>query len=206
MVRFHILGAFILFIATLALSPGAHANYIYSVERSLTCTSACSGNITVNGYMETDSLGTLSLTNFTDWMLEFSSTNYLSTVLTPANSEILMIGTGGSVVATTDELTITQPGASSTDSYIFAVSDTLDFPYTVLWQFQGGDDSDPAQEIISNAPQSSSTEPFDQGVFTYPDDPLIVTLPAIIPVPAAIWLFGSGLLGLVGIARRKKTA
>lgn len=27
-----------------------------------------------------------------------------------------------------------------------------------------------------------------------------------IPIPAAIWLFGTGLLGLVGIARRKKTA
>jgi len=27
-----------------------------------------------------------------------------------------------------------------------------------------------------------------------------------VPVPAAIWLFGSGLLGLVGIARRKRTA
>lgn len=29
--------------------------------------------------------------------------------------------------------------------------------------------------------------------------------PAVIPVPAAVWLFGSGLLGLVGIARHKKT-
>ena len=28
--------------------------------------------------------------------------------------------------------------------------------------------------------------------------------PAIVPVPAAVWLFGSGLLGLVGVARRKK--
>jgi hypothetical protein len=27
-----------------------------------------------------------------------------------------------------------------------------------------------------------------------------------VPVPAAAWLFGSGLLGLVGIARRKETA
>jgi len=26
-----------------------------------------------------------------------------------------------------------------------------------------------------------------------------------VPVPAAIWLFGSGLLGLVGIARRKRS-
>ena len=29
---------------------------------------------------------------------------------------------------------------------------------------------------------------------------------AVVPVPPAVWLFGSGLLGLVGIARRKKTA
>ena len=28
---------------------------------------------------------------------------------------------------------------------------------------------------------------------------------AAIPVPAAVWLFGSGLVGLVGVARRKKT-
>ena len=26
---------------------------------------------------------------------------------------------------------------------------------------------------------------------------------ATVPVPAAVWLFGSGLLGLVGVARRK---
>ena len=28
--------------------------------------------------------------------------------------------------------------------------------------------------------------------------------PSAVPVPAAVWLFGSGLLGLVGVARRKK--
>jgi len=29
--------------------------------------------------------------------------------------------------------------------------------------------------------------------------------PVAVPVPAAVWLFGSGLLGLVGVARRKKS-
>jgi len=32
----------------------------------------------------------------------------------------------------------------------------------------------------------------------------IMTNVAVVPVPAAVWLFGSGLLGLVGVARRKK--
>jgi hypothetical protein len=29
--------------------------------------------------------------------------------------------------------------------------------------------------------------------------------PSAVPVPAAVWLFGSGLLGLIGVARRKKS-
>ena len=37
-------------------------------------------------------------------------------------------------------------------------------------------------------------------VATYAD----FTLVSQVPVPAAVWLFGSGLLGLVGMARRKK--
>ena len=31
-----------------------------------------------------------------------------------------------------------------------------------------------------------------------------ITVSAV-PIPAAVWLFGSGLLGLIGVARRKKT-
>jgi hypothetical protein len=27
---------------------------------------------------------------------------------------------------------------------------------------------------------------------------------AAVPVPAAVWLFGSGLIGLIGMARRRK--
>jgi hypothetical protein len=31
----------------------------------------------------------------------------------------------------------------------------------------------------------------------------VATTPSAVPVPAAAWLFGSGLLGLVGVARRR---
>jgi hypothetical protein len=40
----------------------------------------------------------------------------------------------------------------------------------------------------------------------YIDNLSIVTDVSAVPVPAAVWLFGSGLLGLVGVARRKKSA
>jgi hypothetical protein len=29
-------------------------------------------------------------------------------------------------------------------------------------------------------------------------------MPAAVPIPPAVWLFGSGLLGLIGVARRKR--
>jgi hypothetical protein len=47
---------------------------------------------------------------------------------------------------------------------------------------------------VSGVAHSSSTVWFDN-----------VTISEV-PAPAAIWLFGSGILGLIGIARRKKVA
>ena len=64
-------------------------------------------------------------------------------------------------------------------------------------------------ETIMNV--SVSAPPFEMGGLAFIGDPSTIgTDPGIsgsigiVPVPAAVWLFGSGLLGLVGIARRKK--
>ncbi len=32
----------------------------------------------------------------------------------------------------------------------------------------------------------------------------VTEIPAVVPVPAAVWLFGSGLLGLIGMAKRRE--
>jgi len=42
------------------------------------------------------------------------------------------------------------------------------------------------------------------GVDAFFDNITITTDVSAVPVPAAVWLFGSGLVGLVGVARRKK--
>ncbi len=51
--------------------------------------------------------------------------------------------------------------------------------------------------------------PIDNGVFStfnanFDFTSLTVAPIALVPVPAAVWLFGSGLLGLAGLARRRK--
>lgn len=55
---------------------------------------------------------------------------------------------------------------------------------------------DPAEDSAGFAGQ------YTQWDFAVSVDPAHVP----VPVPAAVWLFGSGLMGLVGVARRKKTA
>ena len=52
--------------------------------------------------------------------------------------------------------------------------------------------------ILTDDPDSSNFQVFF--------DDVNLTTTAVVTVPSAIWLFGSGLLGLVGIARRKKAA
>lgn len=50
---------------------------------------------------------------------------------------------------------------------------------------------------------SSYFNGFDDGAFLYGEWQTTVTLTPV-PVPAAVWLFGSGLVGLLGIARRRQ--
>ncbi len=46
-----------------------------------------------------------------------------------------------------------------------------------------------------------SSQTVDQNTFTWSSS---TASTAVVPVPAAVWLFGSGLIGIAGIARRRK--
>ena len=59
----------------------------------------------------------------------------------------------------------------------------------------------PAGAVAAFLEISQAIGPFDDGEVLIDN----VDLSAV-PVPAAVWLFGSGLLGLIGVARRKKAA
>jgi len=82
-------------------------------------------------------------------------------------------------------------------------SDTLTGP---LPAFFGGGGGGPAPMAATVNSIGLTTGPFP-GIKGYFDigtgNSIHITSVSAVPVPAAVWLFGSGLLGLIGVARRK---
>lgn len=60
--------------------------------------------------------------------------------------------------------------------------------------------------LVSSGNIGSAWGAFDSTPYTEVFNMTVNGVEAVVPVPAAVWLFGSGLLGLVGVARRKKQA
>ena len=116
-------------------------------------------------------------------------------------------------------------GGGVTNSYTFQLTNSGQFAAGVFFDWSTNNDipvlavlqglDDPSDGVFAVASVDSDgdgvpgtamiTDPFPGqtpafgGTMTCAD----CTPPPAVPVPAAVWLFGSGLLGLVGVARRK---
>jgi hypothetical protein len=101
------------------------------------------------------------------------------------------------------------------DGYSYQPADPTfaDWIYEVAYEFEfdaslfGAEwtDGSLAVEDLLKLPTPHASP--NKGLGSYsgdPGDPVFEQV--VVPVPAAVWLFASGLLGLVGIARRRKTA
>ena len=123
------------------------------------------------------------------------------------------------------------PGQAVTVSFDWR-ADAVDVVYAALHSEQAGGGASATATLLSGGGFPSSWTHFSQVVNLGPDvtegislelvaicggvpgcesnifwDNISITADiAAVPVPAAVWLFGSGLLGLVGVARRKKAA
>ena len=129
------------------------------------------------------------------------------------------LGVNGSIVRSADfsgsSLTISNDGTD-------LVPNSLGFG-GLIWSFDNINFADP-DEIISGSTLTSEVG-FSVLSYSFTSDSIIVITDgylvndiegqvftaifdiqtSVVPVPPAVWLFGSGLIGLIGVARRKKT-
>ncbi len=60
--------------------------------------------------------------------------------------------------------------------------------------------------LIEMGPTFTAVQSLMAHQFKLDGDALTLSTPAAVPVPAAVWMFGTALLGMVGISRKRKTA
>lgn len=119
-------------------------------------------------------------------------------------------GAGGSLTSPTgffgfawsahDISSTTNGDGTVSSGMLFDWGASINIPVNVLWDGTGGPgnvwsatdgDSDGIPGIAMTAGPFTGFSPYFSGAVT-------------VPVPAAAWLFGSGLAGLVGVARRRR--
>ncbi len=152
-----------------------------SISDSIFQSSTAFGTAT-NGFASTDSLTSLdmSVTNFSGQALTFSF-----------DYDIIAIASATGDDATADVL-VELLGAGIVDILAEASANSISGPVS---------DSDNQVGSFSFTLGNSKKQ-----IFTGVAGGVVDSIGAAsaVPVPAAVWLFGSGLLGLVGIARRKQ--
>ena len=81
------------------------------------------------------------------------------------------------------------------------------FSVTVPLSQLGNDDGMVDYAVVVGDFGNSTDQAVDAGIISAGGMPASSSpAPAVVPIPAAVWLFASGLSGLIGISRRKKAA
>lgn len=184
-------------LTTIVLSlcaANVHADFIrYDVSRTI-------GLGTVTGFIQTDGiLGVLSKDNIKSWSLTLAAPNLklaegqLSDTITSASGNAFLVG--NAVTASPTELMF-DFNANGTN-YLFFTGSSANF-WCLETRICIDDGIDRAEEIGHNN-LSGSVAQLENRTGT-----IVFASVAAVPVPAAVWLFASGLLWLAGFARWKR--
>ena len=201
--------------STLILSTNATAATIFSisqtvtsVDRSATFDALISNGISLNNYAEDSLFVTVNDTTFVDFITPFSPGDFRTTGFhygAAGNVEYVSIsGTDNQTFTAIDFLL--GDGVTSDDTnirwgtYLGGVLISTGTEIGVeKGQIVGWSDTQGFDELRVAADGSEPLPGFGNPQAIAIDD----LRAQVVPIPSAVWLFGSGLLGLIGVARRK---
>jgi hypothetical protein len=177
---------------TLCTATANAALITYDVDRTI-------GDGSVTGYITTngDTEGFLTQDEIVDWSLTLTpDVGGISTgTINPSNSNVFIYGSA--ITATATEL-----------SYDFTPADDTWMLFSggiqnLFWCLEttGCNDAPDLSEHIGIG--TEAIQSVDYSAYTG-ENSLVFATATVVPVPAAVWLFGSGLIGLAGFARRKR--
>ena len=187
----------------------ANASIIYDVDRTI-------GDGTVTGFIQTDgTLGDLFAGNIENWSLTLTAPDPSSntggvisdTISKSTGDSVSIVGPFNTtaVSATATQLlydfNFTHPQDPTGSIYMLFLGATSPNLNWCLETTICNSDGVGSMEYISYIDTSGNKVLLSSVNHT---GEIVFANTAVIPVPAAVWLFGSGLIGLAGIARRKK--
>ena len=167
--------------ALLILTPAiTHASLIYKIDAQQTIGSDAAA---VSGFVTWDE----SLLTITNWHIETGSGSGVHGIFTEG-AIFDVSGINDSII-----------GGETLQTFYTTNPFNEPHEFEIIW------DSSPADASIINGWSIKETWNDPLVIFTHwRTGAITVSLVSAIPLPASVWLFGSGLLGLVGIAKRKK--
>ena len=95
-------------------------------------------------------------------------------------------------------------GSFTIDTSVLVAGDIVNFSSSGLTNFIQNDTNDLATLILVRQDLTFSNVSFATKEHIDFAPPTLALSTTVVPIPSAVWLFGSGLLGLIGVARRKK--
>lgn len=156
-----------------------------------------SHSFTISGASEPSSNGTFSVPSGVSLFSTESSTSLFA-----SNGDPLSLGETGTSI----HFSPTQVGALIGDTLTLAYLQSVFGEIDGLWHNNGAtyDLTTLSTNVLEVSGEALGTNLFAFSETASVIEPVTVT-PAAVPVPAAVWLFGSALFGLIGFKRKKTT-
>lgn len=194
-----LVGAICILVFT-AFNANASTIYTHTGNNFTTVTAPYTTSMNVTLQFETASplSGTGSMVNLSSEILSYTISDGIDT-LTETDSAIDLLMNIDTITGQPTEWAI-----HVTNEFGKSVGDIVNRMSTIYYDFSGGPDRALEAECVFMPIEGGECMGLIGGasalVFNSPGSSGIWS---VVPIPAAVWLFGAGLIGLIGVARRK---